>query len=152
MRISIALAQVLCLITAPFVQAQDAAPQNAGPADGTPSGARIEVQLNSAKPSDGGCRLSFLASSTHQIDKLIFEAVLFTTAGEVERLTLFDLQELPAGRARVRQFDVQGLSCDQLGQVLINGLQSCTGPQLDTDLCLSGLAVTSRVDGVELAG
>lgn len=112
----------------------------------------ISVQLNSAQPSEGGCRLSFLASSDKTLEQLVFEAVLFTSAGEVDRLTLFDLQDLPAGRARVRQFDVQGLACEGLGQVLVNGLQACSGEGLDPAQCLQGLSVSSRVEGVELAG
>ncbi|WP_253913093.1 hypothetical protein [Pseudoruegeria sp. HB172150] len=111
------------------------------------------VELNSAAPLDGACRLTFMATNGlgTQVDKLVLETVLLTKGGVVERLTLFDLQTLPVSRPRVRQFDVPGLECGNLGQVLINGIQACDGEGLDPATCTDKLELSTRSD-VEVIG
>lgn len=81
----------------------------------------------------------------------MIEAVLFDTEGRVATLTLFDLGSLPAGRPRMRQFDMAGLSCDDLGAVLVNGIDACEGAGLTPAACLDGLRLSSNTD-VEVTG
>jgi len=113
----------------------------------------LTIELNSVEAQDTGCRMSFLVLNGHESDlkSAVFEAVLFDAAGSVDRLTLFDFGALPAGRPRVRQFVVPQLGCDQLGQVLINGAQSCEAEEAAHDLCSDGLMLRSRID-VEVIG
>ena len=65
--------------------------------------------------------------------------MLFDTSGQVDRLTLFDFGTLPAGRPRVRQFTVSGITCEGLGQILINGAHTCDAASLDDNACEAGL-------------
>lgn len=99
----------------------------------------LSVELNTLTQLEGACRLTFYAGNTlgSDIDALSLEAVIFTTEGEVERLTLFDLGTLPEGRPRVRQFDLPGLPCDEVGQVLVNGLAACEGEGLRPEPALT---------------
>ena len=119
-------------------------------ADEPPPG--LSIELNAQAPSDAGCLLTFMVSNSHpqDIESAVFETVLFNTAGQVDRLTLFDFGSLPVGRPRVRQFQVDGLACDDLGQVLINGAGTCKVASADSNLC-SALDVSSRT-GTELIG
>ncbi len=111
------------------------------------------VELNSVTALEGSCRVTLLATNALSADigKLVFETVLLDTNGVVERLTLFDLQDLPRGRPRVRQFDVPGLACDNLGKVLINGVSTCDGDGLDPSACSKSLELDSRTD-IEVLG
>ncbi|WP_210528703.1 hypothetical protein [Rubellimicrobium arenae] len=140
-------AGVLALVAlAPMtLQAQDAAPSAAAPS--------LSVELNDAAPTEGGCRLTFLAENGLGTDlaSLSLETVVLSTAGQVEQVTLFDFGDLPAGRPRVRQFDLAGLACDAIGQVLINGVTTCDGAGADPATCISGLALSSR-NRIELIG
>ncbi|MEM9642894.1 MAG: hypothetical protein AAGA19_15480 [Pseudomonadota bacterium] len=113
----------------------------------------LRVELNALQPSDSGCRITLVAENGlgHAAETIVLETVLFTKSGEVERLTLFDLGDMPVGRPRVRQFDIAGLECGNLGRVLINGLSACEGPGLTPDLCLDAMTLRSRLD-VELVG
>lgn len=88
----------------------------------------LSVELNRIDPLDGACRLIFLAENAlgADLDGLALETVLIDGEGRVERLTLFDFGALPDGVPRVRQFDVPGLDCGQLGRVLINGVAECS--------------------------
>ena len=132
--------------------AQDAAPDTETDTD-TGTAPALKVELNSASPLDGACRLTFMATNGTgvDVDKLVLETVLLTTDGVVDRLTLFDLQALPANRPRVRQFDVSGLDCGSLGQVLINGIQTCDGEGLDPATCTDELDLSTRAD-IEVLG
>lgn len=125
----------------------------AAPAPAQEAPPHLSIELNAAEAMEGACKLSFLVENSHASDVAgaVYEAVLFDTDGGVERLTLFDFGTLPAGRPRVRQFAVPGLSCDKLGRVLINGTQSCDAPGLGEDACSKGLELKSRI-AVEMIG
>jgi hypothetical protein len=113
----------------------------------------LGLELNTVSDAEGACRLTFLAENAlgADLDALVLEAVLFTAEGSVDRLTLFDFGALPAGRPRVRQFDLGGLSCDALGQVLVNGASECAGEGVATGACIDTLRLSTRTD-VEVAG
>ncbi|WP_093120597.1 hypothetical protein [Salinihabitans flavidus] len=122
------------------------------PAD-TAQGAHVSIELNALEPIEDACRISFLVQNGHDtdIEQAVYEAVLFDTEGRVDRLTLFDFGALPAARPRVRQFLVPGLSCADLGRLLINGVETCTGDGIPADACTDGLELQSRAD-VEVLG
>lgn len=113
----------------------------------------LGLELNGAETIEGGCRLTFLAENGLGSDlaALVMETVLFTTEGRVERLTLFDFGALPQGRPRVRQFDVEGLACTDLGQILVNGATECAGEGIAPVACIEALRARTRTD-IELAG
>jgi len=114
---------------------------------------RLTIELNALAPAEGGCTLSFLAVNGlgADLERAVYEAVLFDKAGQVDRLTLFDFGNLPAGRPRVRQFVVPDLACGGLGRILINGAHSCDAGGLGEGACTDALDLTSRTD-VEVIG
>ena len=113
---------------------------------------QLGIELNTLDDSLSGCRLTFVVTNRlgAPLDSAIFETVLFTRDNVVERLTLFDMQALPDQRMRVRQFDVPGLACGQLGAVLINGPHACAGPDIEQDMCARSIDTSSRVSDVEV--
>lgn len=113
----------------------------------------LTVELNTMADANGGCQLTFVAKTgfSKGINQIILETVLFDKAGTVNRLTLFDFGAIPADRPRVRQFIVPELTCGNLSQILINGINTCEVPGKNADACASGMSVTSRTD-VELIG
>lgn len=108
---------------------------------------KFGIELNATDTIGESCRLTFLLSNglPQDIDAVVAETVLFSDQGGVVLLTLFDFGQLPAGRPRVRQFQVPDTSCDRLGQVLINGFETCTIGGGPSDACQNTLAPTSRV-------
>ena len=114
---------------------------------------RLSIELNALAPAQGGCTLSFLAVNGlgADVERAVFEAVLFDKAGQVDRLTLFDFADLPDGRPRVRQFVVPDLACDGLGRILINGAHSCDAGELGAGACTDALDLSTRTD-VEVIG
>ena len=115
---------------------------------------QLGLALNTVATTEaGGCRLTFVVRNTldANIEKLVAEAVLFDAEGSVATLTLFDFGSLPAGRPRVRQFDMPGRPCDGLGAVLINGINTCEGDGLDPGACLDGLRLSTETN-IEVTG
>ena len=114
---------------------------------------RISLELNALQTVDDACRLSFVARNDTgtDIDKAVFETVIFNADGAVASLSLFDFRDLPQARPRVRQFDLPGTTCDAVGQVLINGANTCLAGGEDSDLCHKALSLKSRLN-VELIG
>jgi len=108
----------------------------------------IALELNALDGENQTCRLTFLVTNQHTtpIDKLVYETVVFTKDGRVDRLTLFDFGALPVSRPRVRQFELSDLGCADLGQVLINGAHACTGDALPNGACVNDLRLSSRTD------
>ncbi|MEY8838291.1 hypothetical protein AB9K41_04520 [Cribrihabitans sp. XS_ASV171] len=113
----------------------------------------IHLELNTVQDTGTACRLTFVAHNRigEEIEKAVFETVIFDTSGSVMLLSLFDFRDLPTGTPRVRQFDVPGTTCDALGKVLINGANTCSVGGAESDACGSSLNVESRID-VELLG
>lgn len=117
----------------------------------------LSIELNSTNQLEQSCRLSLLAMNRleEDLERLVLEAVLFDSAGSVVQVTLFDLQSLPAGRPRVRQFDVPNLACEQISRLLINGVSTCTGADSEADVtaqsCMNALELGSKAD-IEVVG
>ncbi|SLN58158.1 hypothetical protein ROA7450_03007 [Roseovarius albus] len=113
----------------------------------------VSIELNTVKPGEGSCTLTFLVTNWHgrTIEKAVYETVLFDVEGQVDRLTLFDFGTLPPDRPRVRQFTVSGLACDGLGKVLINGAHTCEASELNDNACETGLILRSRTK-IEVIG
>ena len=114
----------------------------------------LTVELNTAQDSGDACRISFLAENTLGADlsALVFEVVVLNTKGQVDRLTLLDFQDLPQGRKRVRQFDLPGVRCDWLAEVLVNAASTCAGEGISATACMDKLVLTSRVPAMEVSG
>ncbi|MEM6711370.1 MAG: hypothetical protein AAF590_03720 [Pseudomonadota bacterium] len=113
----------------------------------------LTIELNTVRQVDSACRLVFLTSNDLRYDltAVAFETVLINRDGLVDRLTVFDFQDLPKDRQRVRQFDLADTDCTVLGQVLINGAVTCNSDDTQTDDCIDKLIVSTRTD-VEISG
>lgn len=112
----------------------------------------VTLDLNRLDDSGGACRLTFVADNAlAPLSSMVVETVLFDRAGRVAALMLFDFGALPMERRRVRQFDVAGIACADVAQVLVNGVSACSGDVVDAAACAAALVVTGSVDGMEVA-
>jgi hypothetical protein len=101
----------------------------------------LVLELNGAQPSDKGCRLTFVVTNNlgSELTKAAFEIALFNDAGVVDRLTVLDFNELPAGKTKVARFDLAGTDCTKISRVLINHATECTGAGIEPKACISQL-------------
>ncbi|WP_298853107.1 hypothetical protein [uncultured Ruegeria sp.] len=115
--------------------------------------ARLLVELNSVEDVAGSCKLTFLVKNEtgQSIDGVVFETVIIDAEGSVLNFSLFNFRDLPAGRPRVRRFNLQNRTCDSVGQAIINGTSSCVVGGSESDICGKTLTPSSRVE-MELLG
>lgn len=114
-------------------------------------GGEIALEFNRLEAAGEGCRLSFVFRNglAGTIEAMALELVLFDPEGRVAGLIAIDAGRLPAGKMRVRQFDVAGTACSGIGRVLVNDVTACEGGGLAPATCLGAMKVSSRA-GVEL--
>ena len=103
--------------------------------------AALILELNGAQPSDKGCRLTFVVTNNlgAELTKAAFEIALFNDAGVVDRLTVLDFNELPAGKTKVARFDLADTDCAKISRVLVNHATECSGAGIDPKACLAQL-------------
>lgn len=134
------LAALTCLtapLTAPVATAQ--------PAE------TISIQLNEAVTVEGACRLTFVIRNDlpGTVQELGLDLVMFDTSEGVSGYAAVDFGELPAGKTRVRQYDVFKGDCASIARVLLNDVRACEiGGGAATD-CLPLLRLSSR-SGIDL--
>ena len=128
------LAMATLVAAASAVSAQYAAPPT------------LALELNSLQPSEKGCRLTFVVTNNLGADlaNAAFEIALFSDAGVVDRLTVLDFNELPAGKTKVARFDLAGTDCAKVSRVLINHTTECVGTGIDPHACQRQLKPETR--------
>lgn len=113
----------------------------------------LSIEINDLTPSEKGCKLTFVAANElpQTLSKVSFEFVLFDGKGLVERMAVLDFRDLPAGKTKVRQFDLPGTKCEAVKSLLINDAPVCSGDGVAKDACMKALKTGSR-SAVELKG
>lgn len=107
----------------------------------------LDIELNALTPSETGCRVTFLATNRlgTELTRAALEVALFGADGAIDRLVSLEFKAMPEGKARVLQFDLANLSCENLSRVLINDVVACEGEGLDPKMCLAALKPSSRL-------
>ena len=110
--------------------------------------ATISLELNNLAPSEAGCLATFMVKNglDKAIDELAYEVVLFNGDGFVDRMIVLDFSPLPTDKTRVRQFDLDGISCPDVSRVLINDAASCAGGNIPDGTCIRALETKTRMD------
>jgi hypothetical protein len=110
------------------------------------SAPEITLELNGAEPSDKGCRLTFVVNNSlgAELTKAAFEIALFNASGVVDRLTVLDFKELPAGKTKVTRFDLAGVDCAGISRILVNNATECAGEGVEPAACLRKLKTAAK--------
>ncbi|TIV24987.1 MAG: hypothetical protein E5V90_29380 [Mesorhizobium sp.] len=134
------------LLTSTFAMSLAMVPAWAQSAPAAASAPALSLELNAAQPSEKGCRLTFVVNNALGADlsKAAFEIALFNEAGVVDRLTVLDFKDLPAGKTKVTRFDLSGADCGKLSRVLINSATECAGSGVDPAACMRALKTSTR--------
>jgi hypothetical protein len=131
------LAGMLTLLMSSAALAQEAKPS-------------LLLELNGVQASEKGCRLTFLVKNDlgAELSRAAFEVALFNELGVVDRLTVLDFKELPAGKTKVTRFELAGTDCAKVTRVLINSATECQGAGIEPAACMRQLATSSKA-GIE---
>ena len=109
---------------------------------------KLAIELNAAQAVEKGCRVSFLIRNgmETEIGAAVFEVAVIGKDGLVSGLIRLDFGCLPVNKSRVRQFDLAGKGCGDVGRLLLNDVTECSGEGLTADVCLDALSVSARGD------
>lgn len=110
--------------------------------------AQIAIELNNVRQNKADCRISLVMRSTlpAHIKAMSLEVVLFNRQGRVDQFLKLKTGALANGKTRVKQFDLKGMNCSDLGKILINEIALCHGDGLSASSCLAALKTSSRTD------
>ncbi|WP_156911966.1 hypothetical protein [Kaistia adipata] len=122
--------------------------QDAAEAASAPGAGRIAIELNGAEANGPACRLSFVVANglAQSIDDMALELVLFDRDGRVDRFVIVRTAKIPAGKSRVRRFDMPETACPSIARILVNDVKECAGAGLDPSGCADSIDVTTRTD------
>lgn len=105
----------------------------------------LSVELNKLESQDHGCRAFLVvtnkSTTTYQVLKL--DLVLFQPDGVIGRRFAIDLGPLKSDKRTVKLFDIDAVSCDQVGSVLINDVLECTAESGPIPDCLAEITPSS---------
>lgn len=109
---------------------------------------KFNLELNSARDIEGGCRLTYVAMNNIGVDltKASYEVAIFDKDSVFSRLLILEFGNLPKGKTKVVQFDLAEKPCADISRLLVNSVAECISVDGPYDQCLSGLATTTRAD------
>ena len=111
------------------------------------------VELNRLEAQEGSCRVYLLFDNRAPApyEALRLDLIFFGKDGVIARRLAVDAAPLRADKRTVKLFDVAGLDCGDVGQILVNDVLACRdgsgGERAD---CIEDLALSSRVADVPL--
>ena len=110
------------------------------------TGPKLVIELNNARQAGKNCRLSLVIQNRmpSAIKTLSLEIVLFNGQGLVEQFLKLKAGALPAGKMRVKQFDLKDRNCGDVSKILINQIAECKGENLGPAVCTGALSISSR--------
>ena len=109
--------------------------------------ASLPIELNKLEQRENdACRayMVFQNKLGEPIAALRLDLILFRTDGIIETRLALDAGRMPAEKTVVKLFDIPGLSCADIGQMLLNSVLQCQTAAGDRDDCISLVETSSR--------
>ena len=109
--------------------------------------ASLPIELNKLEQRDNdACRayMVFQNKLGEPISALRLDLILFRTDGIIESRLALDAGRMPVDKTVVKLFDIPGLSCADIGQMLLNSVLQCETAAGVRDDCISLVETTSR--------
>ncbi|MFZ0486365.1 MAG: hypothetical protein WAL83_05160 [Arenicellales bacterium] len=106
----------------------------------------IRIELNKLEPMESACRayLLFQNNTSAEFQSLKLDLVMFNPDGIINKRLAVEGGPLPAGKTSVKLFDIDGVTCDSVGRVLLNGVLACTDSAGERTDCLQMIETASR--------
>jgi len=116
-------------------------------AAGTLWAQNIGIELNKFENQDNACRayMVFRNTTDQTFEAFKLDMVMFDQDGLINRRLALDVAPLRADKTSVKLFDIEGLPCEDINQILINDVIECAiaSGEGDPD-CVALLETSSR--------
>jgi len=124
----------------------------AEPEPTAPASSSVNIELNKLEPVEKGCRAYLVVNNatdaSYQSYKI--DLVLFQADGVIGKRFSLELGPLRTKKKSVKLFDIDAISCDKIGSLLINDVLECKAESGPAENCLHHLT-TSTLTKVELS-
>ena len=106
----------------------------------------IRLELNKLEPNEGYCRAYFLFANTSErrYDDVKFDIAIFDKHGIVLKRLAISAGTLRTDKRILKLFDIDGLACADIGEVLVNDMLSCESGGEPVPDCIDLVSVASR--------
>ena len=112
---------------------------------------KLIIDLQKAEQLQKACRISFLFQNklSHPLKDMILDTAVLDKDGLAQQFLMLQTGALSLGKRRIRQYDLENIKCQDVGEILINDIAECQGasPEKDkitAESCLSALSASSR--------
>lgn len=104
--------------------------QMASPPDAALRKPGLRLELNKLEPAGTGCRAYFVVENGtgEAVRELRLDTFLFDGNGLIGRRIGLTFPDLRPDRTKVVPFDLAGISCPEIGRLLVNDVLACTTP------------------------
>ena len=106
----------------------------------------ISIELNKLEPQSKACRVFIVVANPTDatFQSLKLDLVFFRTDGVIDRRLSADLGPVRPAKTSIKIFDIDGLSCDTVGSILVNDALDCRDTAGPVAECLGRLKFSSR--------
>ncbi len=120
-----------------------AAPASGSADDTVPE---LHVELNKLDDMEGRCRAYILLRNRtgQAFASLKLDLVMFDEAGIVAKRLAVQAAPLPVSKTALKVFDIKGLPCARISQILANDILECRGAKLPRTDCMDSITTSSR--------
>lgn len=127
-------------------ESAEASDEPMGDTDADGESGQVRLELNKLSALDDACRAYVVARNQTEadFDQLRADIVMFDADGIVNKRLAVDLAPLPAGKTSLKVFDIGGLACDDIGQMLLNQILDCRDADGERENCLADISVRAR--------
>lgn len=122
-----------------------AAPAVAAVEAQSPASGSIGLELNKVETYEKGCRFFMVVNnpSDQAFQSFKLDMALFQPDGVIARQFALDLAPLKSQKKSVKQFDLEGVTCDKVGSLFINDVRECKADAGAPPDCLQKLTVST---------
>lgn len=108
--------------------------------------ATLRVELNKLEPVEADCRAYLLFENRTSVDfrSMKLDLVMFNAEGVINKRLAVQGGPLSPGKTSVKLFDIEGVGCEAVGRVLLNGVLECSDPEGERSACLELIETASR--------
>ena len=106
----------------------------------------ISIELNKLEPKDGACHayMVFKNATETGFDAFTLDLYIFGTDGTITKRLAINGAPLPAGKTKVSSFSIKDLTCETMGNILINDVIKCADGSGAREDCVHLLQPSSR--------
>lgn len=121
--------------------------------DASKASTPLRVELNKIEASGENCRTYFRIDNRQEEAWRSLKLDLFALDkdGVAAKRLAVEVGPVPARKTLIKLFDFPGLSCPQLGSVLLNDVVACEGAAASREECLAVIETGSKVETVPFA-